>query len=59
MITSELISLTEWSLITVGTESESDQVARWGESRHRVVEVRENTRDPIYDRFVCIIEEET
>lgn len=58
MITSELISLTEWSLITVGTESEADQVARWGESRHRVVEVRENTRDPIYDRFVCIIEEE-
>lgn len=58
MITSELISLTEWSLITVGTEREAEQVARWGESRHRVVEVRENTRDPIYDRFVCIIEEE-
>ncbi|KQC02885.1 MAG: hypothetical protein APR55_02230 [Methanolinea sp. SDB] len=58
MITSELISLTEWSLITVGTEREAEQVARWGESRHRVVEVQENTRDPIYDRFVCIIEEE-
>jgi len=58
MITSELISLTEWSLITVGTEREAEQVAKWGESRHRTVEVQENLRDPIYDRFVCIIEEE-
>ena len=58
-ITSELISLTEWSLITVGTEKEAEQVASWGESRHRRVEVQENRRDPIYDRFVCIIEEET
>lgn len=59
MITSELISLTEWSLITVGTEREAEQVASWGESRHRRVEVQENRRDPIYDRFVCIIEEES
>lgn len=57
-ITSELISLTDWSLITVGTEKEAAQVSRWAESRKRRVEVRENTRDPIYDRFVCIIEEE-
>lgn len=57
-ITTELISLTSWSLITVGTEREADLVKKWGESQHRQVEVEENPRDPIYDRFVCIIEEE-
>jgi len=59
MITAELISLTDRSLITVGTEREAAMVKQWGESRHRQVEVEENPRDPIYDRFVCIIEEES
>ncbi len=54
-ITAELISLTDYCLITVGTRDEADLVSRFATSRGREVEVLENPRDPIYDRFVCDI----
>lgn len=57
-ITIELISLAKKAIITVGTEAEARLVEEWGVSRHNNVEVRENARDPIYDRWVCIVEDE-
>jgi len=56
MITAELLALTQHSLISVGTEREARLIQSWAEARRWRVEIRENTRDPIYDRWVCTIE---
>lgn len=56
MITAELLTLTRFSLITVGTEREARLIQGWAQARRCQAEVRENTRDPIYDRWVCTIE---
>ncbi len=56
MITAELLALTNDCLITVGTEREARLIQSWAEARRCRVEVRENDRDPIYDRWVCLIE---
>ena len=55
-ITEELLALTSSSLITVGTEREARLIEAWARARKRSVEISENTRDPIYDRWVCVIE---
>jgi hypothetical protein len=39
-------------LITVGTEAEAARVKGWCAGRD--VEVFENRRDPIYDRWCCV-----
>jgi hypothetical protein len=52
-LVSELFSLTEETLITVGTEPEAALIRTWGEEQGLSVEVRENPKDPIYDRWVC------
>ncbi|WAC04794.1 MAG: hypothetical protein OS112_10120 [Methanoregula sp.] len=57
-LVSELFSLTEETLITVGTEPEAELIRRWGEEQERTVEVHENPKDPIYDRWVCIAQRE-
>jgi hypothetical protein len=54
-ITRELVTLTGYSLITVGKKEEAEWIASWVESCGCRVEVTENTRDPIYDRWVCRI----
>jgi hypothetical protein len=56
-ITSCLISSVEAALITVGTAEEAGLVESWVEGSGRACEVVENTRDPIYDRWVCSIEQ--
>lgn len=56
MITAELLALTRFSLITVGTEREARLIKGWAEARRCQAEIRENPRDPIYDRWVCTIE---
>ncbi|QSZ66962.1 hypothetical protein RJ40_05375 [Methanofollis aquaemaris] len=53
-ITAELLELSEETLITVATEEEIRLVAEWCRLAGRTTEVRENTRDPIYDRWVCL-----
>ncbi|OPX67815.1 MAG: hypothetical protein A4E37_01195 [Methanoregulaceae archaeon PtaB.Bin056] len=58
MITAELLALTKDCLVTVGTEREAHLIQSWAEARRCRVEVRENGRDPIYDRWVCLIERE-
>lgn len=50
----EVLSLSEESLFTVGTEPEATLVASWIVEDGRGVEVVENERDPIYDRWVCL-----
>ena len=52
-LAAELFSLTDETLITVGKQSEADLIRTWGEAMNRKVEVRENAKDPIYDRWVC------
>lgn len=53
-IVDELLFLTSETVITVGTEPEQQLVRQWCEEEGRTVEVFENERDPIYDRFVCV-----
>jgi hypothetical protein len=53
-LVSELFSLTDDTLITVGTEQEAALVRTWGEEQGRTVDVQENPKDPIYDRWVCV-----
>lgn len=51
----ELLALSDEALITVGTEPEAALVAGWVVEAGRGVEVVENERDPIYDRWVCLV----
>ncbi len=55
-ITTCLVTSVGTALITVGTEKEAGLVRSWVEGAGRTCEIVENTRDPIYDRWVCSIE---
>lgn len=50
----QLLALSDETLITLGTESEAALVAGWIVEAGRGVEVLENERDPIYDRWACL-----
>ncbi len=50
----ELLALSDETLITIGTEPEAVLVGSWIVEAGRGVEVFENERDPIYDRWVCL-----
>jgi hypothetical protein len=54
-ITKELIMLTDRCLITTGTEREAVRISQWAQACEVHAEIFENTRDPIYDRWVCSI----
>ncbi len=54
-ITKELIMLTDRCLITTGTEQEAVRISQWARTSEAHTEIFENTRDPIYDRWVCSI----
>jgi hypothetical protein len=54
----ELCSITQETLITVGTEKEAGLVQEWGSAMDRLVDVKENPVDPIYDRWVCRVHPE-
>ncbi|WFN35448.1 hypothetical protein L1S32_04880 [Methanogenium sp. S4BF] len=53
-IVSELLVLSEQTVITTATEPEIQRVKEWCSSQGRTCEIIENDRDPIYDRWVCI-----
>lgn len=57
-ITAELLALSDETLITVATEDEARTVAGWCRAAGRAPEVWENTRDPIYDHWVCLARRE-
>ena len=52
-IVEELAGITKKTLITVATEEEAHWVKEWAAGVGRTLEISENTRDPIYDRWVC------
>ncbi len=51
----QLVGLSDETLITLGTEPEAALVAGWAVEAGRGVEIFENERDPIYDRWVCLV----
>ncbi len=52
-IVEELAGITAETLITVATEEEAHWVREWAKGVDRDLEIWENDRDPIYDRWVC------
>ena len=52
-IVEELAGITEKTLITVATEDEAHWVKEWAEGVGKTLDIMENERDPIYDRWVC------
>ncbi|HJJ37136.1 MAG TPA: hypothetical protein O0X47_01105 [Methanocorpusculum sp.] len=52
-IVEELAGITENTLITVSTEEEAHWVKEWAKDVGKTLDIMENTRDPIYDRWVC------
>jgi hypothetical protein len=54
----ELCSITQETLITVGTEKEAGLIQEWGSAMDRSVDVKENPVDPIYDRWICRVHPE-
>ena len=52
----QLLGLSHETLITLGTETEATLVASWAIEAGRGAEVLENERDPIYDRWVCLVQ---
>jgi hypothetical protein len=55
-LATELFLLTNEALVTVGKQSEAELIRSWGNEMGRAVEVRENPRDPTYDRWVCVVQ---
>lgn len=53
VLTRELVMLTDRCLITVGKEEEACRITAWAQESGCDVDVSENTRDPIYDRWIC------
>jgi hypothetical protein len=52
-IIEELYTITQETLITVGTEKEALLIQDWGKEMKRDMEIIENPVDPIYDLWVC------
>ncbi|MDO5845871.1 MAG: hypothetical protein Q4Q04_03000 [Methanocorpusculum sp.] len=52
-IVEELAGITQKTMITVATGEEAGWVREWAEGVGRELEIFENERDPIYDRWVC------
>ena len=52
-ITSEVLEVVDYVIVTVGTEREARLVESWAKERKRKVEVLENKREAFYDNWVC------
>jgi len=50
-----ICNVSEKALLTVGTRPEADLIGEWLKEAGLKYEIRENDRDPIYDRWVCSI----
>ncbi len=53
LLVEELLSLTEKTLISTGTEREVKLIADWAKAKGRKVDVFENKRQAFYDNWVC------
>jgi hypothetical protein len=56
-ITLQLLSVSRRSIVTTGTEDEAARIAGWAADAGAVTKIMENDRDPIYDRWVCVLSE--
>jgi hypothetical protein len=56
-IAAGLFSVSRETLITVGTEPETHLIAEWANEAGRSIEIRENTGDAFYDRWLCVAKE--
>lgn len=54
-ITLSLLDVTDEALITVGKQEEAALIASWAADADRRCRTFENERDPIYDRWVCVV----
>jgi hypothetical protein len=54
-ITLALLDLTDKALITVGKQDEAELIGSWVSETEKQFRFFENERDPIYDRWVCVI----
>jgi hypothetical protein len=54
-IIEEMLELTEWTLVSTGTEKEARLIESWSRHKGRKVTVIENKRDAFYDNWVCDI----
>ena len=54
-IIEELCTITQETLITVGTEKEALLIQEWGKEMERGVEITGNPADLIYDLWVCCV----
>jgi hypothetical protein len=55
-ITAGLFSVSDETLITVGTEPETILIREWGEKAGRKATVQENSGDAFYDHWVCVVQ---
>jgi hypothetical protein len=56
-ITAGLFAVSRETLITVGTEPETHLIVEWAKEAGRSIEIRENTGDAFYDRWLCVARE--
>jgi hypothetical protein len=54
-ILDQIFFLSTRAFLTVGTEEEARLIEEWAADAEKEVIVRENTRDILYDRWVCIV----
>jgi hypothetical protein len=53
-IVDQIFSVSRCAFLTVGTESEARLLGEWAQDSGKSVTIHENTRDMLYDRWVCI-----
>lgn len=51
----EIIALSDRCLLTVGTKEETEFISESAQAAGKKIRIDENTRDPIYDRWVCFV----
>jgi len=56
-IAAGLFAVSRETLITVGTEPETHLIAEWAKEAGQSIEIRENTGDEFYDRWLCVAKE--
>ena len=57
-ILDQIFSLSKCAFLTVGTEKEARLIEEWALDAEKQVIIRENPRDILYDRWVCIVRNE-
>jgi len=54
-ILDQIFCISKCAFLTVGTETEARLIEEWAQDAGKDVTVRENPRDILYDRWICIV----